>query len=270
MTAILSWRCPKPTRELSAPIRSPTARTTINAIRSIVRCSIFIAAATISVCARAAGEYSGLEAHGRIIDAEDQSPVTGAVVITTWELSDVRYNEAAPAGIIHQEEALSRADGSFDFPAWGPVSLGSVPVPLTSLFSLRRWRPRALDFAQPQIVIFKPGYAVARPPSPDRGMDQLQGIDWLGPRIRRPWFNGQTFVLKRNELSAREYAATLDAQLPGLLGCGWTALPLMTRDYLIEMGRLERVVPGLTPLLSEAMIQAANCPNVPPGLANEK
>jgi hypothetical protein len=82
------------------------------------------------------------------------------------------------------------------------------------------------------------------------------------------WFDGQVFVLKMNELTAREYAATLDAQLPGLLGCGWTALTLMTHYYLDEMDHLRRIAPDIAPLLDKATIQSTKCRDVPRSYAN--
>jgi hypothetical protein len=226
--------------------------------------------AVLSTGAIADDQYSGDASHARVVDADTGAPIKDAVIVATWELSDVRSREGTPAGVLLRVEAVSGSDGNFSFAHWGPIALHSASLPQapTGLFGIRKWRPRALDFSQPELVIFAPGYAVARPSGPDRGLDHLHGFDWTGPSVRASWFDGRTLALHRNGLSAHDYAETLNAQLPGLVGCSWTALPNLTIRYLQESTRLAARVQDFEPLVTRQSLRASGCPDVPPVLRN--
>ena len=80
----------------------------------------------------------------RVVDADTGKALAGVVIMAYWELHQGSFTgHAFGCGAIDIEEAVTDADGQFQIPGWGPVSIyGSCDM----------------RGASPQLVLFKPGY----------------------------------------------------------------------------------------------------------------
>jgi hypothetical protein len=85
--------------------------------------------------------YESDSIHARVINEETGQPVGGAVVVAIWMLDSSWYTDRP----LHASEAVTDGKGNFVIPA------------------MRNRRPwlMFLDFRDPQISIYKPGYRIA-------------------------------------------------------------------------------------------------------------
>jgi hypothetical protein len=60
--------------------------------------------------------YFGAPIHGRVVDAETQKPIEGAVVAVEWEM----IGSWGRPGRFVEREVLTDANGKFRIPGWGP------------------------------------------------------------------------------------------------------------------------------------------------------
>src|SRR5690349_11262028 len=104
--------------------------------------SLMIALLTLAGCLIAPPLYWGEEVHGRVIDADTETPIEGAVVMANWRLASAGYGHGGHFHSLVIEATRTDSNGEFAFGKWGP-----------------KMRPayQALDYA-PQLVIFKQGY----------------------------------------------------------------------------------------------------------------
>src|SRR5258706_11496207 len=94
-----------------------------------------------SACAAVPLTYSADSLEARVVDAETKQPISGAVVVATWVLVGGEHPGRTEALVV--KEAITDADGKFQFPAWGPVLRPESGV---------------LDVLDPEMVIVKAGY----------------------------------------------------------------------------------------------------------------
>ncbi len=117
---------------------------------------------------------------GTVVDEETGKPLPGAAVVAVWQLYTLDY-----AGERMQEtEALSRSDGTFVIPKWGPR--------LRPLFD-------HISRRDPVILVYKPGYQIERFKTTDLEPSRSYGAEtrhW--PTIISPW-SGKHFPIARSK-----------------------------------------------------------------------
>ncbi|HTE42206.1 MAG TPA: hypothetical protein VK629_15375 [Steroidobacteraceae bacterium] len=102
----------------------------------------------LAILVVATGGLSGCVAHrsefeGRIVDAETQQPIEGAVVLAHWRL-EYYVLEKQDGGAVQLIETKTDKDGRFKVPSWTKVY----------------WPFRGLmeDHMDPELIMFKDGY----------------------------------------------------------------------------------------------------------------
>lgn len=87
--------------------------------------------------------YSAKEIRARVVDAETDQPIEGAIVVAVWELDPI----SGEGPRLQVAEVLTDAQGQFFFPGWGPK-----PRPPLTEFGTK----------SPYLLIFKRGYVPVR------------------------------------------------------------------------------------------------------------
>src|SRR6267142_4227646 len=88
--------------------------------------------------------YSAREIRGKIVDADAGQPLEGVNIVAQWTIDRAWVGD--DKALLHVTEAVTDSEGSFSFPAWGPITL-----------------PPLADFGEgrdPLLSIFKSGYDV--------------------------------------------------------------------------------------------------------------
>ena len=132
---------------------------------------VMIALSAFAGCVLAPPLYWGEEVHGRVVDAETNAPVEGAVVVANWILLAGGYGHGGHMNSLVVEQVLTDANGEFRFHKWGP-----------------KIRPayQALDYA-PALIIFKNGYEHR----------YLENETLSNAFVRRSEWSGKEIYLKR-------------------------------------------------------------------------
>ncbi len=88
-------------------------------------------------------QYSSSEFSGHVKDKLTGAPISGAVVIATWQQSRPKFFHGTLSDVLHVSEAVTDENGKYTLKAWGP--------------KLRRpfWK---LDVYDTGSIVFKPGY----------------------------------------------------------------------------------------------------------------
>lgn len=160
--------------------------------------------------------YWGQAITGWVVDAETRRPVEGVVVVAQW-VHTGGYR-------LHVAEVLTEHDGRYHVPAWGPKPRHVLA-------------PRLSGYNDPQILMFKPGYA--RLELSNRFLDNYDAVrtsDWDGQTVELTRFQGTT------EDQARDLTflqASLDWGGPH---GNWRDFPRMILAVAGEAGRLPRTV----------------------------
>jgi hypothetical protein len=122
--------------------------------------------------------YSAEPIEGRVIDHETGKPIEGANIVAQWVLAGGWEGHEVDRFVVI--EAVTGADGRYRIPGWGP-----------------KWRPwfRWLENADPEILVFKPGYWPRREQNQAHGSASREGINPLGAKVRKSYWNGKDIEL---------------------------------------------------------------------------
>jgi len=140
-----------------------------------------------ATCGCAPPFYFGKSIHGRVVDAQTNQPLPGAVVVALWEL-DKFISGTGP--VLTAQETTADSTGAFTIPGWGP-----------------KFRPcltRLLN-NDPTLFVFRAGYEPIRVMNADR-----QNV-WSF--IRRSDWNDSTFALQPFSGSPHDRFGQLDSLL---------------------------------------------------------
>jgi hypothetical protein len=158
--------------------------------------------------------YSAKPIRGIVVDAGTGQPLQGVIVVAQWVL------HVAPVGYgprLQVLEAVTDAQGVYQFPAWGPKLNPRFPL-------------SSLDMRDPDLSFFKPGYRPHGASNMYMSNDSLRSSDWDGKTIKLEEFTGTT----------DEWAVSL-ASLQITLGWGdvfdWRLAPRIA--LTLELERLE-------------------------------
>lgn len=171
--------------------------------------SLMVLAILVSSCYR---EWESAGFSGRIVNARDGEPVSGAIVVAHWDL--VGPNEGYPRGQLAVIETITDAEGRYQIHGWGPRRVSGAgrvrgDAPLVHIFKH--------GFVPVVLTNIGPGYTGDRMLAPPRIISRL---------------DGQTIQLIPFEGSNREYASLLDAFYVRMYylvmqPCNWNSAPEM-------------------------------------------
>ena len=169
--------------------------------------------------------YFAREIHGRVVDDRTDEPLEGVIIVAQWELFQIGVGHRG--SMVNVIEVVTRKDGSYDIPGWGP----RLRLPFGYLDSL-----------DPELLFFKSGY------TPKGVENEFRGEKTMNrSMIRTSQWNAKTIVLTRNHETLEDYAFKLSSFSAGLArGRGqWKSFPRMTLALDAENRRLDSL--GLTP-----------------------
>src|ERR1700730_1369732 len=154
--------------------------------------------------------YSRQPGSATVVDAATGRPLGGVVLAASWDYIDIRTGEFA--GVCFMTGAVTDEHGKFALPGWGPrgITMGNSGRV-----------PRALDYAEPHLHLFKSGfrYRVVTGPNPTR--ERLRGLNWFGEPVRDSWWDKQVIRLEPSMDDLREYASMLYTSMVPLEHCNW-------------------------------------------------
>ena len=186
-----------------------------------------------------------------MVDATTGQPLAGVVVAASWNYIDIRTAEFA--GVFFMTDEVTNEQGEFVLPAWGPrgITMGNSGR-----------IPRALDYAEPHLHLFKSGFRYRIVAGQNPAIERLRGVRWLGEPVRDAWWNNQVIRLERSMDDPREYATMLYTSMMPLEQRNLAQVPRMAAAYVKEARRLQGLVdavPSQSPerLLHEACSDAA-------------
>lgn len=178
-------------------------------------------------------EYSAEAIEARVVDAATKKPLEGVVVTANWQLFYSTVGGRVHGGQLMVMETVTDKNGKFAFPAWGPkkvpkykpqegdVWIAHIPFLVPDSY---------LDNRDPQLLLFKPGYAYQGLQNPT-----LSTTDHSS--VRRSDWHGKTIELKPFKGTAEEYAehvyrlsSDMDSILDfarGAKDCNWKKTPRM-------------------------------------------
>ena len=102
---------------------------------------------------------------------------------------------------------------------------------------------------------------------PNRALERLSGLNWIGDRVRNPWWDHETVWLERSHDPLHEYADTLYRSMLPLEGCDWVQVPHMAAAYVKEARRLQGVI-DTVPRQSPERLLRESCSNASRPLAS--
>lgn len=173
---------------------------------------LLLGALTIST-ACTAREFSAEPIEAYVVDAKTRQPLEGVIVTANWELERGTFGGNVVVGQLMVMEAVTDKNGRFYFPTWGP----------------KRAEEGHFVDKDPQLLLFKPGYAYLRLFNKYPGGDREAR---LRP-VRRSDWQGKTIALEQFKGSLREYAGQLGDLTIDLRfayedrACHWKAVPRM-------------------------------------------
>ena len=176
--------------------------------------------------------YSAGPTSGTVVDADTQQPIRGVLVIALWDLEGGM--ERSIVGTFRFSEAVTDESGQYRMPGWGPI-----PRP----------REGVLDAYDPQLLIFKPGYATVRLLN-DPG---AQPYKRFALEIHDSVFNGKTTALHKYQGTLRDYSKDVGfivRRLYDVLNngpeCRWKQIPKAVR--ILEAERKREDDAGVIPI----------------------
>jgi hypothetical protein len=212
---------------------------------------VLAVALVVAGCANWPWTYSGRAGSATVVDAATGQPLPGVVVVASWNLIDIR--DGTFAGVLFTVEAVTDTQGEFILPSWGPrqITMGNSGRV-----------PRALDYSEPHFHLFKSGFRYRVVAGPNRALERLRGLHWIGDPMRDSWWDKLTIRLERSTDTPREYANMLYTSMLPLEECNWVRVPHMAAAYVKEARRLQGIVdsvPRQSPdrLLHESCSDAA-------------
>ena len=117
--------------------------------------------------------------------------------------------------------------------------------------------PRALDYAEPHLHLFKSGFRYRTPAGPNPAIERLRGVRWLGEPVRDAWWNHQVIRIERSVDGPREYASMLYTSMMPLEQCNWAQVPRMAAAYVKEARRLQGLVDAVASQSPERLLHEA-------------
>ncbi len=152
--------------------------------------------------------YTAAPIEAWVVDADTGAPIEGAVVTANWQLVAFGFDTGGrKQGQLEVMETVTDRNGRFYFPGFTKINLSGS----------------ALGEADPQILIFKPGYRHIRATNQyPIGEEESQG-----PRRKSPII-GQRLPMQRADLDIKKYASNL-----GFLG--------IDLEILAEGGRAKEI-----------------------------
>ena len=148
--------------------------------------------------------YFGAPIEGRVVDADTQKPIEGAVVAVEWEM----IGSWGRRGQFVEREVLTAADGKFKVPGWGPRFRSPIGGVLED---------------DPTIWVFKSAY----------GYHVSSNRADSNTFIRRSNVDGKTIVLPPD----RETRERRASDLKGILSSAPNG-PLLLHELAKERGRI--------------------------------
>ena len=160
--------------------------------------------------------YTAAPIEAWVVDAETGAPIEGAVVTANWQLVAFGFDTGGrKQGQLEVMETVTDKNGRFYFPGFTKLNLSG----------------NALGEADPQILIFKPGYRHIRATNQyPIGQEESQG-----PR-RRSSIIGQRLKMQPAGDSVKEYASNL-----GFLGSDLSSL----QDQSDVVSRIPQMIHAL-------------------------
>lgn len=119
--------------------------------------------------------YSAKEIRGRIVDAETNQPIGGAVIVAQWILFEMGIGHGGHKSRIHIHETVTDKEGRYLIPAWGP----KPHPPFTDL-----------DREDPMLLVFKSEYEPRILVNRINRSESQRISDWDGRVIKLKRFKG--------------------------------------------------------------------------------
>jgi hypothetical protein len=204
----------------------------------------------LCVLTSCASFYSSRPSTASVVDAETDQPIAGVVVAATWTLSGKEPSNLVPSDVLYMTDTLTDATGHFTMPAVGPIRL-----PYAEIAPSRR----ALDYAEPHIYLYKPGYRytiVTGSVPPSGGYKGFLTAHTLPLAV--PWWHDRVFRLQRFIGRPDESIERLE-MLP-LRHCRWVELPHMAAAYIAETVRLQKLSQSRPREITQELLHES-CPN---------
>jgi hypothetical protein len=200
-------------------------------VRRVPLTFILLLGAAINACSSAPSEYSAGPTYATVVDAETKQPVEGAIVVAQWKLHGGM--EFHTFRVLVARESTTDASGKFHIEGWGPV-----PRP----------RDGVLDNADPEILVFKPGYRVALLHNYGAPKERIE------LRVRDSAHNGSVIELRKveGEFNRNYTVSTMRVSLRQSVdrpGCTWKDIPRTIRAVDLELKALGQELDGLGRIL---------------------
>ena len=185
---------------------------------------LIIATLSISACAFGRPYYTSLPINARVVDAETNEPIEGAIVTANWHLVKGGLDGPRHVGQLEVMETVTDKYGKFSFPGFTKANLTGGE----------------LRDEDPQILIFKAEYKYAA----IRNDYSVNNLD-PGP-LRKAYVDGQTVKLRKfngNYITNSPYSG-LDTTLYRVIeDCEWKKTPFMFIALDAEYNRLKIMYP---------------------------
>ncbi len=179
----------------------------------------------IACVAAAPAFYSGAAIRGRVVDAESQQPLEGVHVVTQTVLS-TGFLHGQHVERFHVAETVTNARGEYELPAWGPK-----PRPFLS----------ELDYGDPRLTYFKPGYRAEFRGNPASvpNDNSVRASQWDGATIPLTQFRGapEEWARELRTLQRNLAWGVLVGDVVRRRNDYWKAMPTMV--WTIEAARRE-------------------------------
>lgn len=160
--------------------------------------------------------YSATSVTAHVVDADTKEPLEGVVVVADWRLEGAGM-EGGTNGQLMLLETVSDSSGVFHFDGWGPTK---API---------GW----LGDADPDILLFKPGYKFTLAQNPFRGLphDMPTGV-------RTSIYDGKVIEMQKFRGDLKEWAMHLEwaktfMERATAGHCEWRKIPRLT----VALGR---------------------------------
>lgn len=135
--------------------------------------------------------YSAQAIRGIVIDASTGQPMDGVIIVAQWVLIEANVGGHTARRRLQVLETVTAQDGSYAFPAWGPI-----PNPLD--INLPKGYICCFLWDQdPALSYFKPGY---RP----LGLENTKPVD-VAPAVRTSDWDGKRIELEPFKGSVEEW-----------------------------------------------------------------
>jgi len=184
---------------------------------------------TIGWMSLAAGArvFSGPGGTAYVVDAATGQGVAGAIVEASWVITNFRDPAATPLTEVLHAYALSDSSGRFTLPSWGPIDV--------DLYSPVRSVVKVLDYSQPHLYLYKPGYRL----SLEQGPTKDPRARWVRFRFtanetRDPWWDQRVFKLAPDRATDEARRRELAETIAGFAGCRWVRLPRIAAAHINE------------------------------------